>query len=54
MITITTGVIFFPEFYNTGVNFINILRKPFSYKSVLRSFSLVTVWLCNVLVGKDY
>jgi len=30
-----------------GVNFINILLSPFSYESVLHSFSLVTVWLCN-------
>jgi len=29
----------------TGVNFINILSMPFLYKSVLRSFSLVRVWL---------
>jgi hypothetical protein len=28
-----------------GVNFINILSTPFLYKSILRSFSLVTVWL---------
>ncbi len=28
-----------------GVNFINILCAPFSYKSALLSFSLVTVWL---------
>ncbi len=30
---------------STGVNFTNILRARFSYKSVLRSFSLVTVRL---------
>jgi hypothetical protein len=30
-----------------GVNFINILLVTFSYKSVLQSFSLVTVWLCS-------
>jgi len=29
----------------TGVNFINILHTTFSYKNVLHSFSLVTVWL---------
>jgi hypothetical protein len=28
-----------------GVNFINILRVPFLYKSALRSFSLVVFWL---------
>jgi len=28
-----------------GVNFNNILRANFLYKSALRSFSLVTVWL---------
>jgi len=27
------------------VNFINVLRAPFSYESALRSFSLVTFWL---------
>ncbi len=32
-----------------GVNFINILLSTFLYKSVLRSFSLITVWLCNFL-----
>jgi len=30
-----------------GVNFINIIRKPFLYESALHSFSLFTVWLCN-------
>jgi hypothetical protein len=30
-----------------GVNFINILRHNFLYKSALHSFSLVTLWLCN-------
>jgi len=30
-----------------GVKFINILPEPFLYESVLPSFSLVTVWLCN-------
>jgi hypothetical protein len=37
-----------------GVNFTNILRAPFWYKSTLRSFSLLTVcWLCNFL-SKEY
>jgi len=27
-------------------NFINILQAAFSYKSVLRSFFLIAVWLC--------
>ncbi len=31
----------------SGVNFTNISRARFSYKSALRSFSLVTFWLCN-------
>jgi hypothetical protein len=31
-----------------GVNFINISRSPFSYKRALRSFSLITVWICNI------
>jgi len=34
------------------VNFINILHKNFLYKSALRSFSLVTFWLCNFLAQK--
>jgi hypothetical protein len=33
----------------TGVNFINILSANFLYKSVLRSFTLITFWLCNFL-----
>jgi len=32
---------------HTGGNFINILFVTFSYKSALRSFSLMKVWLCN-------
>jgi len=28
-----------------GVNFINVLRSPFSYESIFDSFSLVLVWL---------
>jgi len=37
-----------------GVNFTNILRAAFLYKSTLRSFSLLTVcWLCNFL-SKEY
>jgi len=34
------------------VNFINILRKNFSFKSALHSFSLVTFWVCNSFFGK--
>ncbi len=30
-----------------GVNFINILFSPFSYESILRCFSLITVWFCD-------
>jgi hypothetical protein len=30
-----------------GVNFINMLRETFFYKSLFCSFSLVKVWLCN-------
>jgi hypothetical protein len=33
-----------------GVNFINILLKPFLCKSILHSFSLIKVWLCNFFV----
>ncbi len=36
-----------------GVNFINILHAPFSYKRALHSFSFLTVWLSNLL-GKKY
>ncbi len=38
---------------SAGVYFINMLRSPFSYKSALGRFSLVTVWLCNFL-GQEY
>ena len=37
----------------TSFNFIKILLKTFSYKSALRSFSLISVWLCNFL-AKEY
>jgi len=36
-----------------GVNFINILRTRFSYKSELCHFSLITVWLYDFL-AKGY
>jgi hypothetical protein len=36
-----------------GVNFINILQEPFSNKSALHSFSLITIWLWNFL-SKEY
>jgi len=36
-----------------GVKLINILLEPFSYKSALRSFSLITVWLWIFLL-KEY
>jgi len=35
------------ELSSSGVNFTNILRATFPYKSVLCSFSLLAVWLCN-------
>jgi len=35
-----------------GVNSINILQTTFLCKSVLRSFSLVAVWLCIFLEQK--
>ncbi len=38
--------------WTTGVNFINILIKPFSYESAFHSFSLVTFWLCNFFGSK--
>jgi len=37
----------------TGVNFNNIFLPTFLCESVLHSFSLVTVWLCN-LFAKEY
>jgi len=37
---------------NPEVDFINILRCNFSYKSALRSFSLVTFLICNFLAQK--
>ncbi len=37
----------------SGVNLTNILRTAFSYKRVLLSFSIITVWLCNFL-AKEY
>jgi hypothetical protein len=34
--------------HTLGVNFINILRSTFFvYESVLQSFSIVTIWICN-------
>jgi len=33
--------------WTLGVNFINIFSIRFLYESALRSFSLVTFWLCN-------
>jgi len=32
-----------------GVNFTNILRAAFSYESFLRSFYVLTIWVCNFL-----
>jgi len=37
----------------SGINILNILRVPFSYESVLCSFSINTIWLCNFL-KKEY
>jgi hypothetical protein len=37
----------------SGINLISILRATFLKESVLRSFSLVTVWLYNYL-AKEY
>jgi len=36
-----------------GVNFINILLAHFLYKSASQSFSLITVWLCNIFWQKE-
>jgi hypothetical protein len=32
-----------------GINFTNILRAVFSHKGFLRSFYLLTIWVCNFL-----
>ncbi len=32
-----------------GVNFTNILLTTFSYESFLRSFYVLTIWVCNFL-----
>ena len=37
---------------SNGVNFTNILWPAFSYKSVLSSFFVLTVWLC-ILLAKN-
>jgi hypothetical protein len=39
----------FPGLEQPGVNFTNILRAAFSYKSLLRSFYVVTIWVRNFL-----
>jgi len=31
------------------VNFTNILQAAFSYQSSLRTFHLLTIWVCNCL-----
>jgi len=33
----------------SGVNFTNILQAAFLYKSSLRSFYVLTIWICNFL-----
>ncbi len=43
------GFVFFGKNF-AGDNFTNILWVDFLSKSVLRSYSLLTVWLCNFLV----
>jgi len=39
--------------HGKSINFINILSAPFLYESVLPSFSIITVWLCDFL-AKEY
>jgi hypothetical protein len=36
--------------FSPGVNFTNILQAAFSYKGFLRSFYVLTIWVCNFLV----
>ncbi len=33
-----------------GVNLTNILRADFSYASFLRSFYVLTIWVCNIVL----
>ncbi len=37
-----------------GVNFTKILQAAFLYKSVFRSFSLITLWLCNFSLKENW
>jgi hypothetical protein len=39
--------------HTPGVNFTNILRAAFSYKSFLRSFYVLTTWVC-IFWQKDF
>ena len=39
--------------WSEGVNFTNILQAAFSYKSILRSFYVLTVWVCIFLVKEN-
>jgi hypothetical protein len=34
---------------SSGVNFTNILQAAFSYESFLRTFYVLTIWVCNFL-----
>jgi len=36
-----------------GFNFTNILLQPFLYKSVLHTFTVITVWLCDFLAKRN-
>ncbi len=38
----------------TGFNLTKILQAAYSYKSVLRSFNVITVWVCNFWVKGNW
>jgi len=40
--------------WQPGINFPNILRAAFSYGSVLHSFYVITVWVCNFLANGNW
>jgi len=44
----------FIHFYTQVVNFNNNLLAAFLYKSVLHSFNVLTVWLCNFLAKENH
>ena len=37
-----------------GVNFTNILQAAFSFENVFRSFYVLTVWVCNFFLKRNW